>query len=245
MAAALDNQPEQARSEERGRRMKWVGERARIGMERQPGCSTGWSQEWGAKPKSGLAWRCLGRSYDWSVERATEVPLALVVGPHRVRRHESTPVDRAHLQPYESTLNASFAAHFPALPRRRTSVRFRSTTRGDQCVGGSPETFPSCSPGLQDDRGDRRTSSWIGDSADDERYRAFEGCCSVSHWGVVIGVGEEARSVVRYLIDTLGWWSRIRLFCAFRKLVLFYGVYFPDFFPFMTCSSFVGVLMRA
>lgn len=44
MAAALDNQPEQARSEEQGRRTKWVGERTRIGMERQPGCPTGWQE---------------------------------------------------------------------------------------------------------------------------------------------------------------------------------------------------------
>lgn len=166
MAAALDNQPEQARSEERGRRTKWVGERARIGMERQPGCPTGW-QGWGAKPKNGLAWRCLGRSHEWSVERATEVPLALVVGPHRVRRHESAPVDRAHLQPYESTLNASFAAHFPALPRRRTAPSLRpfsehdTLTRGDRRVGGSPRTFPGTlrhSSESQDDRRGRRTS---------------------------------------------------------------------------------------
>ena len=42
MAAALDNQPEQARSEEQGRQMRWIEERARIGMERQPGCPVGW-----------------------------------------------------------------------------------------------------------------------------------------------------------------------------------------------------------
>jgi len=44
MAAALNNQPEQARSsegDEVGKREK-ERERVRVGMERQPGCPTWW-----------------------------------------------------------------------------------------------------------------------------------------------------------------------------------------------------------
>jgi len=75
----------------------------------------------GRRGESGRAWRASVEPTA-SVERSArgaEVPLALVVGPYRVRRHESAPVDRAHPRQRESALNGSFAFRFPiALPPR-------------------------------------------------------------------------------------------------------------------------------
>jgi len=75
----------------------------------------------GPRGESGRAWRASVEPTA-SVERSArgaEVPLALVVGPYRVRRHESAPVDRAHPRQRESALNGSFAFRFPiALPPR-------------------------------------------------------------------------------------------------------------------------------
>lgn len=64
----------------------------------------------------------------------------------RVRRHESASVDRVHLRPYESKLNAPFAVDFPGSSSPlRASARLRPISEHDVDTR-RPATNPPGSP---------------------------------------------------------------------------------------------------
>lgn len=81
MATALNIQPGQIRLVERRRRTKSGRRREEEKQSRNEKTARLPDEvaEVRGEAVSGLARRCLGRRHEWSIERATEVPLALVV----------------------------------------------------------------------------------------------------------------------------------------------------------------------
>lgn len=147
-------------------------------------------REWGAKPKSGLAWRYLGRSHGvecWENNRGPVGPGGLAAPGEASWKRASRPCAPTAVR--ESTLKRFVRCPFPGPSFAVAPPPVFGARHVDTAATGAlaslPETFPSRSPGLQDDGGGSRTSSWIGDPAG----RVFKGCRTLPRRGIVIGGG--------------------------------------------------------